>query len=395
MNEEILDQIISELRKVNRDKRIRDIQEYILERFPESKCRISTPSDLYNYKDLDFNEEDIEIFFKIINQSYSLGEPYFIVNFHMKPDEGVDALVAEIIKSLEKGADVSDEYKFTAAELVGNPTPQEGRLRIYYNEFALVRTREGVKRVNEENPISYGYVDINFLKEKQIIMINVGHYVLARWIKVYIEKNFYKSYEVGLSFFKIKRNLFKYDGPIDFDPVTVFLLELVTNTLEDTDHRITNHKQFGFENLKSKQVKTVKLGGQDLIESESVADQVENGFKLKSVEFGLEIAGHPVPMNASVAIYAGAAVKINIKEIDNKNYAEDFILYVWEKVSGLLSIGITVPSGQSIIAHYFPCVVSRLRLMIQITKNEILAALLRHPTLNSHGDLINEIVEKV
>lgn len=384
-----LDSLVTELGKANKHKRLAAIEEYINEMYPNADCVLAEPSDLLNYSNLGFTEQDLDAFFEIVNQSFPQGEPYFVFNMQLVQGITSDVLIAHINSSFV-AVDISEEYRLTASA-VSLDTEVHGTLKFRYEQYKVITTRTGRERDNERK-LSFGEVTCEFLFLKNILLVNAGDQRLGKITYDYLKDNFYNM--VNVTILKVDETSFRYEGPREVNQKTVFHLELITNKLIDDTHAITDYRKLGFENLRNQRVKTIKLGGSDLLNSTEVAEQVKNQFTLKLSEIRMSWVVTPdLAVFAVVALYSGHMVKIVLRDISNENYKFDVVLHVVDKIRELLAAGITLVTTSTLLNHYFTGVVARQRTQELALITSVREKMLTDPSLQSSAEPINNFFD--
>lgn len=387
---EKINQIIKQLKGKNKDKKLVDIEQYINDTHTGVNCTLTKPEDLLNLS-VQIDDDDIEFITEIINQSYSCNFPHYLFKLE-STGASINDLLQMLLQNLSGQSliSISDDVDLYSCKLIEDSGNGNFKLQIYYRSFLTIRTLNGSQRKGE---IRRGYIYCNFLFDKNILIINTGDETLARRIYDYLSRNYYTHLRIEP--FLINTASVKYNGPIDADSVTVFMLELITNTLADTTHIIQDYKKIGFDNPRGQRIKTIRLGGTDLLNSDEVAEQIKNGLHLKSVELGmLWCINNQAAITSNISIQIKSSLKITISKLDNLNYMLDLVLYVYDKINSLICNGVTLGIATDILNHYFSQVMGRHRTQRYALIQEIREKLKSCSVLTPYSKNIDEVLQE-
>lgn len=391
----LLKSVIESIKYKGVNKKLELIEEYINDTFPDTKCELNKKDDILKYCDLPFESEDFDNMFYIINQSFSLGDPYYLHNLTFVNGSKLEQLEKQVKQLIEKDY-VYETEEFTLYDFSVNFFDNnELELCVKYDRYATRKAPNGrLERVGDK-PMNYGEIMYIFKPQNQLLLIKTGDRKINNIAFELINKNFYPILKIDS--FKLLDKDINYSGPDDAKKTTVFLLELITKYLKDDTHLILGHSKVGFKNPQASRVNTLVVGGNNLLQDVAIADQVASQATLKNLEMQLMWI-YDQRNNATVkttfAINVEGAVKIVIKEITNQYLSLDIINYIFTKMFDLLQSDIKINSP-SILMHYFPHVLSARKVRENLLLDNVRSKLLKDFTLNQHKDIIDRIINEL
>lgn len=376
-------------------KKLEVIEEYINDTFPEYKCEIDKKDDLLKYAELPLEDEDFDNIFYLINQSFPVGEPYYLHRLNFINNSTINDLEQRFINFQNEGFNFGNEeltiYNISENFYDGN----ELEISAKYNRYSTKRVATGgTERVNDK-PVSYGEITYIFKPSSHLLLIKTGDKKINNVAYELLDKNFYDL--VNIDFFKLSESAINYNGPDDAKKITIFLLELITKHLKDDTHIIVGHTKVGFKNPSASRLKTLIVGGNNLLADDAIADQVSNQATLKSVEMELlwiYNQRNNANLKATFSINVEGPIKITIREITQPEYSVDIIKYVYDKMFDLFEHDITI-HGPSVLTHYFPQVLSRRKIRENMILDNVCDRLLRDLTLYEYKDNIINIINEL
>lgn len=389
-----LESVIDALKYRGSLKKLEVIEEYIADTFPDAKCEIHKKEDLLNYSELPLEDEDFDNIFYLINQSFPIGEPYYLHKLEFINKSTLN----DVKQRFEKLID--DEYSFRTEEFTLYDFTEnfydgsELEISAKYDRYSTRHIPGGTERVNDK-PVSYGEITYIFKPISHLLLIKIGDKKINTIAFNLLVAEFYDL--ISVDFFKLSESNINYAGPNDAKKITIFLLELITKHLADETHIIAGHTKVGFKNPSASRLKTLIVGGNNLLSDDAIADQVSDQASLKSVEMQvlwIYDKRNNINIRVTFSINVEGPIKITIKEISQQGLSVDIIKYVYERIFDLLEHDIII-SGPSVLTHYFPQVISRRKIRENIILDSVCNKLLKDLTLNKYKNNIIEIINEL
>ena len=376
----------------NKEKKIMGIQNYLRQRLGKEELTITEVDELDNIIG-DLENDDFENMFDIITEKYNDNYPYYIYRYGFKTGKTIEELKERIKEQFKECSCQKCSEKIDITAIVCNESIDTFELIINYKIYNLKPSMVGKVRESAEKRARGR---ITFLKKDGLALFGIGE--LKHTKDLY--KFFLDNYIDIISFepYALTEHSFKYEGPIENDRITVFLLELITNKLfEEGKVEINNYSRMGFSKLKNTDgLKSIKVGGNNLLNATEVAEQIRNGFNLKLVEFTMLWGlSKDTFLKVTIAITMQDVLKITIINSENYAYNEEIVKYIFNKIVELQNQGISLGTATSVLSKYFSGIENRLKMQIRIDRNNCIEELRKHSELEEHIDLIRKIYSKI
>lgn len=377
----------------NKEKKIERIQSFIREKFGNDEITIREIDDLEKL-DNELEDNDFENMYDIITEKYNDNYPYFVFKYEFSRDKNLQHWKNIIQEQFKENDKLKCSNNIDIVKLSIIETAKGFFLDINYLIYDLKPTMDG--KVRDVNTAKRAKGRIIFLNNEQLALFTIGDYKHTKDLYNFFIRNYIDT--ISFTPYHLNENSFKYDGPIENDRITVFLLELVTNAItEQGKVEISDYTKIGFSNLKNKEgLNTIKVGGSNLLNASEVAEQIRNGFKLKLVEFTvIWFLDKERTMKINVSIMLKDILKITIVKSDNYTYNEDVVKYLFEKIVALAEKGISLKKANTILSTYFSKIESRLKMQIKLDRENCLEKLKEYKELNDHMELIKKIYDEM
>lgn len=376
----------------NKEKKIYSIQNFLQKKLGRKDLKINKIEELEEIID-QLEDSDFENMFDIITEKYNDNYPYYIYKYNFRNEKTVKDLKSRIIEQFKDNNSQKCSEKIDICAIECNDNEDTFELIIKYKIYNLKPSIEGKKRESSEKRARGKII---FLKKDGLALFGIGE---LRHVKD-LYKFFINNYIDIISFepYALTENSFKYDGPIENDKITVFLLELITNKLfEKGKVEINNYSRMGFAKLKNTDgLKSIKVGGNNLLNATEVAEQIRNGFNLKLVEFTMLWGlSNDAFLKVTIAITMQDVLKITIINSENYAYNEEIVKYIFNKIVELQNQGITLGTATSVLTKYFSGIENRLKMQIKIDRNNCIEELKKYSELEGHIELIKQIYSKI
>ena len=219
MTIEEIEEIIAGVKGLNNAKKLIDIVNYLNKKYEAGEFVLEVPEDLLGYQNFPFDADDVDVLFHIINQSYSIGDPYFIFELTLTDRTEQNQLIQNITEELNNYR-LSDYYQITNCHEINEEFPNHMSIRVHFDQYQVVSTRNGLERTYR---IRYGYFDCHFLFENNILLINSGDQKLAKSMLSFFTFHFYR--DLGLIPFIIPTT-YTYIGPMDANRTNSILVRI-------------------------------------------------------------------------------------------------------------------------------------------------------------------------
>ena len=377
----------------NKDKKIERIQLFIREKFGNDEIIIREIEDLEKL-DNDLEDNDFENMYDIITEKYNDNYPYYVFKYSFIGDKSFGDWKNIIQAQFKENNKLKCSNNIDIVKLSIIETAKGFFLDINYLIYDLKPTMDG--KVRDINTAKRAKGRIIFLNNEKLALFTIGDYKHTKDLYGFLIRNYIDI--INFTPYYLNENSFKYDGPIENDRITVFLLELVTNAvIEQGKVEISDYTKIGFSNLQNKEgLNTIKVGGSNLLNASEVAEQIRNGFKLKLVEFKvIWFLDKERTIKINVSIMLKDILKITIVKSDNYAYNEDIVKYLFEKIVALAEKGISLKKANTILSTYFSKIESRLKMQIKLDREKCLEKLKEYKELNDHMKLIEKIYDEM
>ena len=143
-------------------------------------------------------------------------------------------------------------------------------------------------------------------------------------------------------------------------------------------------------------LKSIKVGGNNLLNATEVAEQIRNGFNLKLVEFTMLWGlSNDTFLKVTISITMQDVLKITIINSENYAYNEEIVKYIFNKIVELQNQGITLGTATDVLSRYFSEIENRLKMQIKIDRSNCVEELKKYSELEDHIKLIEQIYSKI
>lgn len=323
---------IEDMLKKQTNKKVELIRFFLVSNSNLNEVNINTKTELINFlKHPETPYDLIEDIYDLLDQTFSRGYPNFIFEFKLKHNKSVSDLIRTLETALPDREEVAVyENSHTYLKRIGNVKEyeQEVKLKIQYEKFKEERDFGG--EVNKGPLELKSTFDIVFDFEAMLCYVKCGDRRQLGAVERFLQTKVLGVFDTfeGYSF-KVKHISTVVENEYYLDKQTIILLDFIENEINKNDYQITDYFTISFSNSQSDKVKSVRLGGTNLLESPEVSDRISQGDKIKSVRFQLRKELEPDKFNFStVKIDFELTLKITFSRVRNSRHIKSDIQHI-------------------------------------------------------------------
>ena len=236
----------------------------------------------------------------------------------------------------------------------------EYKIRYDYN-----RNINDSQKINEEDVVMYFHYNENLL------LINTGKETVSNLIyHKFLTDNFHDYTSLNpLKVSLAKLNNIKTDD-INYDKVTIFMLELLTEKLSGSKIFVNNYKTLGIGKPNSDRIKSVVLRGNELNKESDIAEKLTQGYQLKKADVQIRyiLNSNGDTYDATISLALQSTLKVIIIEGESRKNNYRIIVNIYKNIIDLLKEEIEV---KNMWKRYFPDVLSRRNIQMNVFKEKI------------------------
>ncbi|MFD4706960.1 hypothetical protein ACFWM3_19115 [Gottfriedia sp. NPDC058432] len=304
------------------DKKLEVVRHYLL-RHHGVRIGISEVEDLITFLRSDEADDDIFIgLYDELDQTFSKGYPNFIFEYKLKDRNTFNELKEKIDLCLP--IDIEKNYKddsFIFIKRIGNVSIIDDcllKFPVTYEKFKE-QTSFGGGKIMGESEIKTSF-DVVFDSTQNLCYIQCGDRNHSNATHKVIQKHVTNMFETFIPFSVInkKRNTV-VENEYELDKQTIILLDYIEESININGHEINDYLNVAFSNKRQdKKIRSVRLGGNNLLESFEVGDRIRLGDQIKSVRFQLRFKTNSDTFEiVNVSIDFQATIKIQYTNIQN------------------------------------------------------------------------------
>ncbi len=254
------------------------------------EINISNKEELINFlRDPETPYELIEDIYDLLDQTFARGYPNFIFEFRLKEQYSRTNLIKALENSLPENESIMTfANSHTYVKRIGEvtETTHEVKMMVKYEKYKEERDFGGeLKKGALELKSTF---DIVFDFEVMLCYIKCGDRRQLAAIEYFLQTKVTGIFDTYIGYlFKTKQLSTVIENQFNLDKQTLILLDFLEKEINNEDYQITDYFTISFSNAESDKVKSVRLGGTNLLESPEVADRISQGDKIKSVRFQL------------------------------------------------------------------------------------------------------------
>ncbi|GIO22248.1 hypothetical protein [Oceanobacillus sp. J11TS1] len=317
--------------KHNKNKRLEAIENYFLEKHD---LEVDFQEDQDNclafvmqfIQDDDISEDEVfnEIL-AILEDRYSIGEPYLIANLQLK--EGLEfATLRDILnENINIGTIQQDSFEFTDIQLITDPEGESINITCRYTDYYLNPMTD---QREEERPLLSGNLNVKFDYKNRLLITTKSSYNKAvnkmiesingaLWGNAII-KQYYAQHKMRSKALEV-----------EYDPLTLLVINLVFKKLKDAGYDVEGVNSLTFYNNGAPRIKNAKLGGVDLFQDSDIIERICNSDRITSVSIQIykELPLEEGSVQADLTIDFRGMLKIILNESTSTEHELDEVTY--------------------------------------------------------------------
>ncbi|WP_214850133.1 hypothetical protein [Exiguobacterium sp. s138] len=271
--------------KHNTKKRIEAIESYFLEKHDlevdfeddQDKCLAFVMQFI---QDDDVSEEAVfnEIL-AILEDRYSIGEPFFIANVDFEEGLTFEALEEIISQKFDGTALSQDSFEFTDIQITKDLIEKYIAITCRYTEYYLNPLTDHIEK---ERSLLSGNLTVQFDFDSKLLITTKSSYNKAVNKIIEVMNGALWSKAVIKGFYAQNRMRNKA-LEIEYDPLTLLVINLVFKKLEEASYIVEGVNSLIFYNNGAPRIKNAKLGGIDLFQDSDIIERISNGDRITSV----------------------------------------------------------------------------------------------------------------
>ncbi|MFV2048485.1 hypothetical protein ACEWK1_14035 [Metabacillus sp. YM-086] len=229
--------------------------------------------------------------YDVLDQTFSRGYPNFIFEFQLDEEVTLNNLkdkIEQCLPSMEEKSYKDDVFIFI--KRIGIVTILDGsilKFPVTYEKFKEQVDFGGVKTKGESE--SRSTFDVIFDSVTRLCYIQCGDRNQSTAVHKVIQKHVTRTFKTFHPFsVSRKKRETVVENEYALDKQTIILLDFMQKSINVHNHEINDYLSVAFANKnQEKKVRSVRLSGNNLLESYEVGDRVRLGDQIKSVRFQL------------------------------------------------------------------------------------------------------------
>jgi hypothetical protein len=303
------------------DKKLEVVRLYLLMHH-EVSTSISSVEDLANY--LRTNDVDTDLLigiFDVLDQTFSRGYPNFVFEYELNDGMTLTNLKNKIETCLPFEEEKNYNDSFVYIKRVGEVIIVDNSLLkvpVTYEKYKEEMEFGGTKKRGEEE--SKTTFDVVFDSVTKLCYIQCGERNQSNATHKVFQKHVTRIFKYFLPFsFSKKKNSTVVENEFQLDKQTIILLDYIESSINQDGHEINDYLSVAFANKnQEKKVRSVRLSGNNLLDSYEVGDRVRLGDLIKSVRFQMRFkTGENSIEMVNVSIDFQATIKFQYSNLQN------------------------------------------------------------------------------
>lgn len=341
--------------KHNTQKRLGAIENYFLEKH-DLEVEFAGNKDnclafiMQFIQDDDVSEDEVfrEIL-SILEDRYSMGEPYFIANLQLKEGITFEDLRNVITEKVDIGVIQHDSFEFTDISLATDHHRESINVTCRYTEYYLNPMTD---QREEERPLFSGSLNVKFDYQNKLLITTKSNYNKAvnkmieslnsaLWGNAVIKKYYAQNKMRGKAL------------EIKYDPLTLLVINLVFQKMNEIGYEVEGVNSILFYNDVAPRVKNAKLGGVDLFQDSDIIERISNSDRIISVSIKIcKELNEGNSVQADLTIDFRGMLKIILNESTSTEQELDDVTYeVFRIISQLITDDNTATEGTRIFEN--------------------------------------------
>ncbi|TFD94314.1 hypothetical protein [Jeotgalibacillus sp. R-1-5s-1] len=312
---------IKDLLDKETDKKLQVVRLYLLMHHDVS-ASIGSVEDLASYLRTNSVETDLLIgIFDVLEQTFSRGYPNFVYEYELNNGITLTNLKDNIETCLPFEEEKSYNDSFVYVKRAGEVVVIDNTLLkvpVIYEKYKEEMEFSGTKARGElESKTTF---DVVFDSVTNLCYIQCGERNQSHATHKVFLQNIIRTFKIFSSFsFSSKKKKTQVEGEYQLDKQTIILLDYIENSINQEGHEINDYLSVAFANKnQQKKVRSVRLSGNNLLDSYEVGDRVRLGDLIKSVRFQLRFkTGENTIEMVNVTIDFQATIKFQYSNLNN------------------------------------------------------------------------------
>lgn len=317
--------------KHNTKKRLEAIEGYFLEKHDlevdfegnQDNCLAFVMQFI---QDDDISEDEVfnEIL-SILEDRYSIGEPFFIANLEFKENLTYEELCTVIQDKFNHAVLPQDSFEFSDIQIALDEVGKCISITCRYTEYYLNPLTE---QREEERSLLSGNLNIKFDFNCKLLITTKSSYNKA--VNKIIEvMNGALWGTARIKRYYVQNKMRNKALEIEYDPLTLLVINLVFKRLEEADYVIEGVNSLIFYNNGAPRIKNAKLGGIDLFQDSDIIERICNGDRITSVSIKIqkEYPSEDRSVQADLTIDFRGMLKIILNESLSTEYELNEVTY--------------------------------------------------------------------
>lgn len=303
------------------DKKLEVVRLYLLMHH-DVTTPFTSVDNLINY--LRTNDVDTDLLigiFDVLDQTFSRGYPSFVFEYVLNDGMTLTNLKDKIDTCLPFETEKSYNDSFVFIKRAGDVAILDNnilKVPVTFEKYKEETEFGGTKKKGDlENKTTFDVVfdsvtNLCYIQCGERIQSNATHKVFQRHVT-----RIFKSF-IPFSFSKKKINTV-VENEFQLEKQTIILLDYIEKSINQHGHEINDYLSIAFANKnQEKKVRSVRLSGNNLLESYEVGDRVRLGDLIKSVRFQMRFkTGENSIEMVNVSIDFQATIKFQYSNLQN------------------------------------------------------------------------------
>ena len=312
---------IKSLLEKETDKKLEVVRLYLLMHH-EVSTSIASVDDLSNFlRTRDVDTDLLLGIFDVLDQTFSRGYPNFVFEYELNDGMALVQLKDKIETGLPFEQEKSYNDSFIYIKRAGEVTLLDGtilKVPVTFEKYKEEMEFGGTKKRGDlESKTTF---DVVFDSVTNLCYIQCGERNQSNATHKVFQKHVTRIFKSFLPFsFSRKKNSTVVENEFQLDKQTIILLDYIESSINQNGHEINDYLSVAFANKnQEKKVRSVRLSGNNLLDSYEVGDRVRLGDLIKSVRFQMRFkTGENSIEMVNVSIDFQATIKFQYSNLQN------------------------------------------------------------------------------
>jgi len=333
---------IIKLTRNQRNKKLKLIEEHLRANYNKS-VQLHEIDDLKEYLSREANDDIITDIYELLDQTFSKGDPYYIIQFEIQEDKSQKDLLETIEIALPKDKDIySSKDNFVLIKRISDVNSISSdhlTFMVKYEKYQEViksgqRSEQGPVDVQTSFEIFFDFqINLCYIKCGDTNQFNSAFRVMKRHMIGIFNK--FSPFRINTLY-----KFTKFEGELELDKQTTIILDYLDDELNKDKFSITDYTAVTFANPRSDKVRSVRIGGSNLFESPEFAERIRFSDRIRSVKFQIYKETNTNPSTgvlSNIRIYFDSTLKFVFNEMENNAYQRDFVQHLFNSLINSLN----------------------------------------------------------